>query len=84
MIEQIFSSWPEAGKFISILLTIQIVLRLVAEILTRISSLTGNNNSKIVGWISELLWLLGVITGKLGYGVPKLVIEETREANKNK
>lgn len=71
------SNWGGFAEFIAWAIGLQVILRGVAEGLTRISAYTDTKwDNKLAGWMSEAAWLLGTGLGKLGYGVPKLVIEE--------
>jgi hypothetical protein len=76
-IPKAISTWPGFAEFIAWMIGLQVMLRGVAEGLTRISNYTDTKwDNKIAGWLSEAAWLLGTGLGKLGYGVPKLVVEE--------
>lgn len=73
------------SEFIGWMLGFQIVLRGTAEGLTRISVYTETKwDNKAAAWASQAAWLLGAGLGKLGYGVPKLVVEEKAKADVKK
>lgn len=60
-----------------------VFMRGLAELLLWISAKTENTvDNKIAAYVSEATWLLGVLTGKLGFGTPKAVmIEKAKELN---
>jgi len=65
------------AKLIPVVVGIQIILYGLAEGLTRLSVITSNTwDNKLAGWLSDASWVMGVVIGKFGYSVPKLVIEE--------
>lgn len=70
-----------SGEFIAkatpLVIAGQVLLRGVAEGLTRISVLTENKwDNKLARWASDAAWISGVVIGKFGVGTPKLVVEE--------
>jgi len=71
------SGLPSIGKLIGFAITLQVCLRLLAELMLKISALTETNvDNKVAAWISEASWVLGVGISKFGYSVPKVVVEE--------
>lgn len=70
-------------KIFGILIGVQLVLRGLADGLTKIAVLTENKwDNKIAGWIGQACWLLGAFLGKFGYSVPKAVIaQKAKEMN---
>lgn len=65
------------AKITALAIAVQVLLRGVAEGLTKISELTENKtDNKIAYWTSEAAWLLGSLLGKFGYGEPKAVTAE--------
>lgn len=74
------SSWPEFGKVMAFVVGLQVLLRGLAEGLTRISAMTDNTwDNKVAAVFSQTAWFLGAILGKIGYGEPKLVSDEKVE-----
>jgi len=68
---------PSLGKMLGFAMTLQICLRLLAELLIKISALTETNaDNKVAAWVSEASWVLGLVISKFGYSVPKVIIEE--------
>lgn len=66
-----------APKLIAFIVAIQLILFAIAEALTRISVFTENKwDNDLAQKLSKISWFLGVVIGKFGYSVPKLVIEE--------
>ena len=71
------TSLPWLAKALAFVMALQIFLRGAAEALTRVADYTETKwDNKLAAWFSQASWFLGVFLGKLGYGVPKLVIEE--------
>ena len=60
---------------------LQVILRGLAEGLTRISVATDAKwDNKVAAVLSQVSWFLGTMLGKFGYSVPKLVVEEAKKA----
>ena len=73
----LFKSWPEIGKLFAFGACVQILLRGISEALLKVSDLTETKwDNKVAAWCSEGAWVLGVALSKVGYGVPKAVVEE--------
>ena len=73
--EQI-AAWPQLSKVLAFVLALQVILRGLAEGLTKISDLTENRwDNKLAHILSEASWFLGVILGKMGWGEPSLVTQ---------
>lgn len=73
------------SEFVGWMIGVQVVLRGTAEGLTRISVYTETKwDNKAAAIISQAAWVLGAGLGKLGYGVPKLVVEEKTKADAKK
>jgi hypothetical protein len=71
------SGLPSIGKLIGFAITLQVCLRLLAELLLKISEMTETKvDNKVAAWISEAAWVLGLGISKFGYSVPKVVVEE--------
>lgn len=69
-----------SGKILAIMVGVQVILRGLAEGLTRISAWTDDNtDNKIAAYLSQAAWLLGVTLGKFGVSVPTLVIQEAAD-----
>jgi len=65
------------AKLIPLIIGFQVILYGIAEGLTRISVVTENKwDNKLAHGLSEVSWLIGVVIGKFGYSVPKLVVQE--------
>jgi len=76
----LLESFPSLGKIMIYMVALQIMLRGLAEGLTRIAVTTeSNTDNKIASWISQASWFLGAMLGKFGYAVPKLVIQKEAE-----
>ena len=81
----LFQSWPEFGKLMAFVLGLQIILRGLAEGLTRFSDYTDTTwDNKAAAVLSEIVWFLGAVLGKVGYGTPKLVLEESEKHSPEK
>lgn len=49
---------------------------MLGELLTRISVWTENKwDNKAAAWISQATWMIGAFSGRMGWKLPKLVIE---------
>ena len=73
----LFKSWPEIGKLFAFGAAIQIGLRGLSEALLKVADMTETKwDNKVAAWASEGAWVLGVALSKVGYGVPKAVVEE--------
>lgn len=90
-LEMVEKTEPEVtGDWIAMIMAwilgIQIILRGIAEGLTRIAVYTETNiDNKVASWLSEITWIIGVAIGKFGYSVPKLVVEEkAKQVNERK
>lgn len=71
---------PGLAKLLAFMVCMQISLRCLAEVFTRVGAWTETKwDNKIGAWLSEASWVIGVVLGKVGYGTPKLVIEEAAE-----
>lgn len=69
--------WPGFMKVLAFIAALQILLRGIAEALTRISDFTETKwDNKTAGILSEISWVIGVALGKFGYGEPRLVSKE--------
>jgi hypothetical protein len=80
-IPKAISSWGGFAEVMAWMVGLQVILRGSAEGLTRISAYTDTKwDNKMAGWMSEAAWVLGTGLGKIGYGVPKLVMEEKAKA----
>lgn len=67
------------AKIVGIMIAVQLMLRGVAEGLTKLSAYTDNTwDNKVAGWLSEAAWLLGSILGKFGFGTPSEVAKEMK------
>ena len=70
------------GKILAFGAIVQLALYCTAEVLTRLSAWIDTKSptkvwvSKFAAWASEAAWFLGSMLGKVGYSVPKLVMEE--------
>lgn len=71
-------------QLIPVVIGFQVILYGVAEGLTRIAAVTENRwDNKIAHFLGEAAWMMGVVIGKFGYSVPRLVIDEkAKEAAK--
>jgi hypothetical protein len=68
---------PSLAKVLGFAVTLQVCLRLLAELLIKISAMTETNaDNKVAAWVSEAAWVLGVGISKFGYSVPNVIIEE--------
>lgn len=69
---------PEfVAKIAAFMMALQIILRGLAEGLTKISDYTSNTwDNKFAAYASEASWFIGVWLGKFGYGEPKAVTQE--------
>lgn len=68
------------AKLAAFMLTLQIILRGLAEGLTKISDYTSTTwDNKIAVYASKAAWFIGVGLGKFGYGEPKAVTKEKIE-----
>jgi hypothetical protein len=66
------------AQILAMLFAILMILRGLAEGLTKLSELTDNKwDNKLAGWFSSAAWILGSVLGKFGYGTPSLVLAET-------
>lgn len=71
------SGLPSVAKLVGFAITLQVCLRLLAELMIKISALTETNvDNKLAAWTSEAAWILGVGISKFGYSVPKVILEE--------
>ena len=65
------------GKYLGIMMGIQVVLYGVATGLTKIAVLTETNtDNKVAAVLSQVAWFTGSLLGKFGYSIPKPVLEE--------
>lgn len=77
VITNYLSGLPSMAKIIAGAVTLQVSMRLLAELLIKISAMTETNvDNKVAAWVSEASWVLGVLISKFGYSVPKVIIEE--------
>ena len=89
-LEVVTKTEPDASagwvaKIIGFAIAAQLMLRGLAEGLTRISVLTKNKtDNKIAAYLSQAAWFLGAFMGKFGYSVPKLVVEEAKKKEEKK
>lgn len=68
-------------KMMSILGSLYVGMWAIGEILTRVSVWTENKwDNKAAAWFSQATWFLGAFAGRMGWKLPKLVIEH--EADK--
>lgn len=66
-----------APHMIAFFIGVQIMLRGIAEGLTKISVITDNStDNKIAAQLSNAAWIMGSILGKFGYSVPSEVIAD--------
>ena len=72
---------PEfAAKLIALVVGVQLILRGLAEGLTKIAEVTETKaDNKVAGWLGEAAWVLGAVIGKFGFGTPKAVITDQAE-----
>jgi hypothetical protein len=73
----VIEKFPGIGMLIVYLVSLQMILRGVAEALIYLSAKTETEtDNKIAAYVSQASWVLGNLLAKFGYSVPKAVIEE--------
>lgn len=71
------SGLPSAAKLVGFAISLQVCLRLLAELLIKVSAMTETQvDNRLAAWVSEASWVLGSLISKFGYSVPKVIIEE--------
>lgn len=77
----LLSTWPGAVKIMAFVVSLQVFLRGLAELLTKISDYTANTwDNKAAAWVSEAAWVVGLFLSKFGYGTPSAVIQDKVDA----
>lgn len=68
------------SKLTIILVGVQLLLRALAEALTRAAEKTAAKwDNKLAKTLALISWFLGVILGKFGYGIPDKVLKDELE-----
>lgn len=75
-----YTSMDFLSKLMSILVSIYMTMWTLGEILTRISVWTENKwDNKLAERVSQVTWFIGAFCGRMGWKLPKLVIEHEAE-----